>query len=211
MYCRTPKVRREIVEKYNVSPIGIYRVLGDSPMRSCAERDIAKLYYQFHYVHKEIKNDEGFFICGNGAGSHFKELIGISKMPIFNPLKDVGEETNSTDGDRIISSNSMELNPVARELRNAINIILLSWNKKPSDIMIMQKILIKTTKKPKQEPTKYNIKAINTIVSRDYKRRSLPEIVSDLKIKYPNFKDYSFIKLNKILNQEYPNEKSNYK
>lgn len=211
MYCRTPKVRKEIVEKYHVSPIGIYRLLGDTPMRSCATRDITEFYYQFHYIHKEIKNDEGFLICGNGAGSHFKELIGVSEIPIFNPLKDVAEETRTADGDRIVSSNRIELNPVAQELRNAINIILLSWNKKPSDIMIMQEILIKSIKKPKQKPSKYNIKAINTIISRDRKKRSLPEMVSDLKIKHPNFKEYSFMKLNKILNQEYPNDNSNYK
>lgn len=208
MKCRTPETRVKIVEDYSIKPIGKFKVLGKS-VTSCTNDPITDYYYQFQYIHKNNKKHEGIMTCGNHAANHFMELIGIENIPTFDPL--INDRATIIEGHEGTTSlsNNVKWDPVAKELYHAINIILLSWKTDSSGAM--QEILIKIANDPSKRPLNANVKAVNTVISRDTKKKSLPDMVADLKVRHSSFKSYSFHELHKILTDQYQEVESNYK
>lgn len=121
---------------------------------------------------------------------------------MFNPL--IGEVADNNlqhqfdrrvdvDGERTEAENI-----VARNLRDAIDVLTIWWNNKIK--YPLSDIRAQLNNNMNEEPKFRVIKAVNTIISSDQSEcTTLKEMNNKLKEKYPNMRDYDFSLLNVIL------------
>ncbi|MEC2427580.1 hypothetical protein [Bacillus safensis] len=89
-------------------------------------------------------------------------------------------------------------NIVARNLRDAIDVLTIWWNNKIK--YPLSDIRAQLNNNMNEEPKFRVIKAVNTIISSDQSEcTTLKEMNNKLKEKYPNMRDYDFSLLNVIL------------
>ena len=193
MNCRGKEKRKQIVREYNVVPIIHAKLLKGQQKYSDATAPITDQYYIFECVHKITGNKETIQ-CGMGAARHLLELTHSKSLPIFNLLKSdktVGAKTgNSTGG------TSRKWNPMAKQLYNAIMILIVAWNAEPGTRLFDLK---KEAEKYRYcEPWLSRIEKVNNIIAKDFKKRKLSEILDEFE-KENDIKKYEFDLLDKEL------------
>ncbi|MCR8927499.1 hypothetical protein NLI92_002890 [Priestia megaterium] len=200
MLCRGTLTRVEIVKEYDIAPIAHVKLLAGQEKKSCTNDKLEHRYYCFSYKHKKDKNKSGTFICGKHAANHFLKLLNHKEIPLFNPLSSerVSHGGGSGRGDE--TRDTREWNPIAKELSNAINFLIISWNTPPKDVLSDIKKRLETA--PMQKPRLNDVKAVNTIISHDKKKRKLSDMIEELRKDNPSLKEYSFGRLNQILANE---------
>ena len=197
--CRGERTRELIVKNYFLKPIAHVKLLSGQIKRSCTGDRLTDSYYCFWYKHKINSDDTGHFFCGYHAAKHFLSLLNIEDLPLFNPLKeektDKSQENQRTKRDQELSNR--EWNPTARQLYNALHLLIICWNTIPKYVLV--DIKEELEKNYYKEPPLRLIKALNTIISKDRKGRTLQEMIEELRNKGNNIKNYSFHLLNQIL------------
>lgn len=196
LLCRSSKVREKMVQEYNIKPIAHVRLLNGQKRQSCTKDLLTDSYYCFSYKAKD-SDVTGTFLCGTYAANHFLELIQHPKLKVFDPLvsENVGTITsNGTNRDRGLNDT---WHPTAKQLFNAINLIVICWGQVPGGVL--QKIKNEIEKNKNREPLPGQIKAINTIISRDRKGRTLQQMLDDLRKNNNMIRDFHFNLLNESL------------
>lgn len=196
LLCRSSKVREKMVQEYNIKPIAHVRLLNGQKRQSCTKDLLTDSYYCFSYKAKD-SDVTGTFLCGTYAANHFLELIQHPKLKVFDPLvsENVGTITsNGTNRDRGLNDT---WHPTAKQLFNAINLIVICWGQVPGGVL--QKIKNEIEKNKNREPLPGQIKAINTIISRDSKGRTLQQMLDDLRKNNNMIRVFHFNLLNESL------------
>lgn len=194
MNCRGIGKRTEIINDYYIKPIAHVKLLNGQQKKSCTGDLLTDRYYCFSFKHKK-NNKQGSFFCGIHAANNFLELLNLDPLPLFDPLKDFGVNSSSTSN----SSNQYnKWHPVAEELYNAINLLIICWNTTVQGFLGEIKDTI--VRYPHYEPYLSKIKAVNTILSKDSKSRTLQDMISDLKKNNPDIRSFTFNNINKMLN-----------
>lgn len=197
LLCRSSKVREKLIEEYDIKPISHVRLLNGQKFQSCTKDVLTDSYYCFSYRAKN-SNIMGTFLCGTYAAEHFLKLIQHPKLKVFDPLvsENVGtQRSNGTNSDRGLNDDSWH--PAARQLYNAINLIVICWGQVPGGVL--QKIKNEIENNKKREPLPRQIKGINTIISRDRGGRTLQQMLDDLRKNNNNIRDFHFNLLNESL------------
>jgi hypothetical protein len=193
--CRSPEVREKLVREYDIKPIANVRLLNGQERRSCTKDLLTDSYYCFSY---RAKNGDftGTFLCGIYAANHFLELIHHPKLTLFDPLASEAFETvtSSTNGNAIFNE---KWHPSAKQLFNAINLLIICWGIVPGSVM--QEIKNDIDKYKNREPLPRQIKAINTIISRDKRSRTLQQMLDELRNKNIKIRKFRFDLLNETL------------
>lgn len=193
--CRSPEVREKLVREYDIKPIAHVRLLNGQERRSCTKDLLTDSYYCFSY---RAKNGDitGTFLCGIYAANHFLVLIHHPKLTLFDPLASEAFETvtSNTNGNAIFNE---EWHPSAKQLFNAINLLIICWGIAPGSVM--QEIKYDIDKYKNREPLPRQIKAINTIISRDKKSRTLQQMLDELRNKNIKIRKFRFDLLNETL------------
>jgi hypothetical protein len=174
MKCRGEDTRRSIVEEYILKPIAHLKLLDSQEKRSCTNDLLTDAYYCFSY---EAKNgdDKGAFFCGSHAAKHFLELTEKTSLPLFNPLR---SDSHDGGGGAHKTPNGRTWDAASKQLSNAINLLVVCWNVAPKGPL--------ASIKEKNERYFYNppylrdVKAVNTILSKDPKGRTLQEMIAQL-------------------------------
>lgn len=185
-----------MVQEYNIKPIAHVRLLNGQKRQSCTKDLLTDSYYCFSYKAKD-SDVTGTFLCGTYAANHFLELIQHPKLKVFDPLvsENVGTITsNGTNRDRGLNDT---WHPTAKQLFNAINLIVICWGQVPGGVL--QNIKNEIEKNKNREPLPGQIKAINTIISRDRKGRTLQQMLDDLRKNNNMIRDFHFNLLNESL------------
>lgn len=121
---------------------------------------------------------------------------------MFDPLSSEGTThvcgTNSKDEPR----DRRKWNPVAQELSNAINLLIICWNVGDNLNGALREVKQKIEANPENEPYVSNIKSINTVIGGKGKDRKLSDIVGKLRKDYPSLREYNFDLINSILNEQ---------
>lgn len=193
--CRSPEVREKLVQDYDIKPIAHVRLLNGQERRSCTKDLLTDSYYCFSYKKKNT-DVTGTFLCGTFAANHFLELIRHPKLTLFDPLvsENVGTGTSSSNG----SAESNETwHPAAKQLYYAINLLVVCWGIAPGDAL--QEIKIDLEKHQSRAPLPRQIKAINTIISRDKGSRTLQQMLDELRNKNNKIRMFRFDLLNEAL------------
>lgn len=186
MDCRGDAKREQIVNEYDVVPIIHAKLLNGQTKYSDAASTITDQYYIFKCTHK-VTGKKDMIQCGMGAARHLLELTGHESLPIFNLLKTDGTAgVGSTGG---TSTAKRKWNEMAKQLYNAIMILIVDWSAKPDTPLFDLK---KEAEKYKYcDPKLWRIEKVNNVIAKDFKKRKLNEILNDLR-KDNNIKEYSF-------------------
>ncbi|MEI2437492.1 hypothetical protein [Priestia megaterium] len=202
MLCRGDLTRIKIVKDYNINPIAHVKLLTGQEKKSCTNDRLKDKYYCFLYTHKKNKNITGTFVCGDYAAKHFLKLSRHEGLPLFNPLSSEG--TNSVCGINNIDEprDNREWHPVAQELSNAINLLIICWNVGGNLNGALRDVKQKIEANPQDEPYVSNIKSINTVIGGKEKNRKLSYIVGKLRKDYPSLREYNFNLINSILDEQ---------
>ena len=191
-YCRGKENRISLIEKYEITPVSHLILLNGQTKRSAAEDKITREYYCFIYRKKNSEEKFDTFIVGNYVAKHFLELLNLEPLPLFNILKDNQNIQNKSTGN-ITSVKKNNWNPLAKELYNIINIILLAWDTSGG---ILGEILMNVQKYYYKEPFLSNIKSVNTIIGND--NRTIFQMLEFIK-KSNDIKEFKFPLIDKIL------------
>jgi hypothetical protein len=193
-YCRGEKRRKNLINTYQIKPITHTILLKGQTKMSAAGDKITKEYYRFSYSNL---HESGTFVCGTFVAKNFLKLLDLPSLPIFNPLKADGNIYDNPNKGDTESIQNEKWNSVALELHNVINIILMSWD---SDGGILSKILTKIMNNYTKEPELMDIKSVNTIIGKDHKKRSIYEMLNDMK-RENDIRDYKFPLVEKIIKE----------
>jgi hypothetical protein len=202
MLCKYESRRIEIVEEYDVVPIAHVKLLPSQTKRSCTNRKLKDKYYCFSYVHKKDKNKNGTFLCGSHAATHFLKLLNHEGLPLFNPLSSEGTNPPRGEGGAGRERNIRNWHPVAQELSDAINLLIIYW-----DVEKLQGPLGEIKKKVEakyyREPGYFSIKGINTMIGgRGQKKNNLSNMLKELRKDNPTLREYDFSGINAILKEK---------
>ena len=164
MNCRGTKTRQRIIAEYNVEPIAHIKLLKGQFKHSDAEATIKDEYYIFNAIRKSDGGTE-IIQCGMGAARDFLNMLGISGLPLFNPLK--AESTNKTNTiskrDIFKCEKTDDWDATAKQLYNAIMWLIIAWDAKPNTPLFEFKDDI--VKFKKLNPFDWKIKRVNTVIS----------------------------------------------
>lgn len=195
MKCRDEKLREELVNIYDIKPIAHIKLLNNQIKRSCTGYILTERYYCFAYKNKSETEYKNSFLCGIYASNHFLRLINHAPLPEFNPLKCDGNGKNMENKNGTKESN---WNVISKELHNAINILLIYWDKPPSGPILNIKLMLE--KYYYKEPFGSTIKSVNTIIKNGANGFTLNEIVQNLK-ESNDIKEYSFANISNKLKE----------
>ena len=185
MECRGKEKREQIIKEYDIVPIIHAKLLNGQTKYSDAVSPITDQYYIFECIHK-VTGKKELIQCGMRAAKHLLELTHNKSLPIFNLLKSDGTTCGSVGGTGISKPKWDEM---AKQLYNAIMILIIDWNAKPDTPLFGLK---KEAEKYKYcAPKLWRIEKVNNVIAKDYRKRKLSEILDDLK-KDNDIKEYKF-------------------
>lgn len=187
MKCRGHETRQRIVRDYEVKPKAHIKLLANQQKHSDAGATIKDKYYVFSAVHK-IDSKEEVIQCGMFAAKDFLKLINQKGLPLFNPLTGNSNVNDRQEYDNRGSRNlqSEKWNKTAIQLYNAIMWLFLLWNIKPdTPLFNLEDDVIKNKA---YEPTKNNIKSVNTAIKNGGKGKTLTEMINVYR-EYNNIKE----------------------
>lgn len=186
--CRGDEAKNRIVTLYKIKPVVYMRLLAGQKIEGCCG-PITDKYYLFEAENKKTKKCEDFFV-GYDCGSQFLQLIGHAPISLFNPFQAVNKQTGGGGGGRV-NENGMKIDPLNRELKNAIHILCSAWGgHAPTNSM--KNFLGYINDKPERATNSFAVTAFNDIVGKDAKNRKLSEIINDLREKNPTLRDFIF-------------------
>ena len=185
MECRGKEKREQIAKEYDIVPIIHAKLLNGQTKYSDAASPITDQYYIFECIHK-VTGKKEMIQCGMGAAKHLLELTHNNSLPIFNLLKTDGASSVSVG---VTGVSKAKWNEMAKQLYNAIMILIVDWDAKPDTPLFDLK---KEAEKYKYcAPKLWRIEKVNNIIGKDYKKRKLSEILDDLQ-KDNDIKEYNF-------------------
>lgn len=184
MDCRSTVKRQWIVEHYEVVPVAHIQLLEGQTKHSDAGATIENDYYIFHAINRITEKRE-IIQCGMGAAKDFLKLLNHDGLPLFNPLRGAGRTAGSHgregQGGNGGRRPAEEWNPTARQLYNAIMWLIVIIDAKP-DTPIFE-IREKVYKYKYKEPFASQVKAVNTIISKNLGEKTITEVINGLKDK----------------------------
>ena len=192
--CRGDETRIQLVKIYDIVPISHMSLLKGQVKHSAAEDTITKEYYSFSYKKKGTTETPEIFIVGMHAVKHFLKILNYEPLPLFNLLKS-SLNHSSCHENKPVEKQKEKWNSLALELYTVINIILMAWDK---NITILSEILTKILNNKNIEPSLSNIKSVNTIIGKDYKKRTIYQILDEFR-KENDIKVFKFPLITKIL------------
>lgn len=195
MNCYKHEKRVQITNNYNIECVAHIRLLNGQTIRSDANKDIIDTYYIFRCVNKNNKNDVDRIICGTTAAKDFLQLAGLTAPPIFNMLHD-SSSGSASNSNGTISKQTDIWNESAKQLYNAIMILITAWNLKPGPIY---KYLENAKRYKYCVPFVNRVDQINQIIHRH--NTSLRNIINTL-AQNNDIKNYEFNLLEDILHHD---------
>ncbi|ASF41336.1 hypothetical protein CEH05_20065 [Halobacillus halophilus] len=123
------------------------------------------------------------------------KLLGLKPLSIFDPLSSSYSNSSRTVS-RPLNHSKNEWNPEAKELYNAINLLVIYWGNRPLDDFLAE-FLADLRKYKNYQPYFKRVKSVNTILKN--KKKSTKDILDILKVDNPNIRSFSFCNLKKRL------------
>ncbi len=176
MKCRGNDIRKKIVKEYYVEPVAHLKLLANQTKHSDAEATIEDEYYIFSAKRKKDGHEE-IILCGMGAAKDFLKLLGHSGLSLFNPLKEDNSSTSIRNSNSSGIENDNEWNPVAKQLYNAIMLLITIWGteKIGTPLFNLKKEVVKYKR---CNPFDSKIKSLNTMIKNGGNGRTLTEIIN---------------------------------
>jgi hypothetical protein len=197
--------KRRIVGEYDLVPFAHVRLLeGQSFMGCCGP--VTRSYYHFEATPKSGGEVETF-IAGYRCAERLLELIGHPKLLRFNPLTELGGDGggngrgNGRGGgnrDAEVKDPRKKMCPLNAELYDAIHLLCIAWGKVPGAPM---RSTLHYLKKNPEKPTRdFSVIRFNDrFLGRDAQKRTLTEIINELRKKNPTLRQFAFPEMSDVL------------
>ena len=189
--CWGTEAKQKIVDEYNLEPIIYVKLLDGQERQGCCGV-VTDKYYFFEAIHKTTNEVENL-IAGYICAEQLLDLIGHTKLTLFNPLQ--GKNNGNNGGGQ--GGNNTPMAPINRELMNAINLLCCAWGRVPNRSLKSNLDYIRSI--PKRPTNDFTIINFNHIVSYDIQKRTLTQIINDLRIDNPNLRQFSFENMKEVL------------
>lgn len=181
MDCRSTERRQWIVDNYDVVPVAHIQLLAGQTKHSDAGATIENDYYIFHATDK-VSGRREIIQCGMGAARDFLKLIGHQGLSLFNPLYGKGGVNGyggGNPGGNGGRTSTEVWNPIAQQLFNAIMWIILIIDAEPDTPIFSIRERVYGFKN--REPFPSQVKAVNTIIGKNFGGRTLTETINQLR------------------------------
>ncbi len=201
--CRGNQKKQEIVNLYNIIPISYVKLLNGQNKKCCCNDILTSSYYTFSATHKQKKEEYSFF-AGEGCARKFLELLNLKPLPLFSPLitevnNNYSRNINEVKTERIETQN---IHPVNKELLEAISLLSIVWD---SPLMSMNKI-VSYTRSNYSVPNTSGVVWFNDKVGKDIKRRTLSQMLDDLRQDNPMLRYFGFEHLKEVMKTHFPDK-----
>ncbi|ODP30364.1 hypothetical protein PTI45_00216 [Paenibacillus nuruki] len=194
LLCRSKKVREDLIKRYSILPIAHVKLLKGQERKSCTGNLLTDSYYVFSY---QKDGESKSFLCGIHAAYHFLELIKHPKLPLFDPLSRNQDSSSINKNIENYTDQNKQWHPAAKQLYNAIHLLIICWKIEPK--AALKDIKSKLEKTMENEPDIRLVKAINTIISRDISKRTIQEMIQELRVENENMRTFHFDLLTELL------------
>src|SRR6266700_2046998 len=142
--CRGRERKRAIVERYVLRPVVHAKLIDGQEIDGCCGR-VTDRYYFFEAKPRDGGKTEAFHV-GYDCAEQFLGLIDHPLLPLFNPLHEDGVGHPRGAGAEARAAEP-PMDPLNRELLNAIHIVFLSWRSFLPDSPLSQ-VLIEIRRNP---------------------------------------------------------------
>ncbi|MEJ8605594.1 hypothetical protein JSO56_01510 [Riemerella anatipestifer] len=201
--CYGSKNKKLLVENYDVNPILYLKLLPNQSKDGCCGR-LTTNYYIFSAINKAT-NKEILFYAGKHCAEEILKLIQKPKLELFNPLS--VDLYQNMGGRNSSITTKIKLDSTNNELIEAIKVISVAWSSTPPPSIL--KIIEYTLSNPMVINYK-GIEWVNKSLTKDFKNRTLSEIVQDLKKENPRLRDFTFERLKRVISIKFPKEINKY-
>lgn len=197
MNCHGHETRVKIVNRYDLKCIAHIKLLNGQTIHSDAGGNIIDKYYIFECRRKGSSLVDETILCGNVAAKDFFQLANISAPPVFNMLREPEvDNRNGLAGSTHDGSIKHDIwNDAAKQLHNAIMILIVAWQLRPGK---MYEYLEEAKKYKYCVPYADRVDRINQIFH--HHNTSLRAIINNLAINN-NIRNYRFNLLEDILHE----------
>lgn len=192
--CHGDEAKQKIIDAYSLTPIVYIRLLAGQKIQGCCG-PITDRYYSFEAEHKQTKAIETF-VVGYHCGEQFLELIGHSKLQLFNPFQAQGH--GGVGGGGAGGGNAVQIHPLNQELSDAIHLLTSAWGGKAPKGSL-RTFLDYIRKKPQWPTQDFAIVGFNRILGKDKAQRSLTQIIIDIRIANPTLRNFTFPLMQQVL------------
>ncbi|CAH0255831.1 hypothetical protein [Chryseobacterium sp. Bi04] len=201
--CYGDENKKKLIEDYLISPVLYLGLLPNQSKNGCCGK-LTTNYYIFNAINKKTKEETSFY-AGKHCAEEILRLIQKPKLELFNPLSINSSKNQSNKGQSITISDNLD--PTNNELINAINIISVAWSSIPPVFTL--KIIEYTLSNPRHINYR-GVEWVNKSITRDYKNRTLTQIVQDLKDENSDLRNFTFERLKQVMSEKFPKENNRF-
>lgn len=194
--CHGDIAKRKLLAKYEIKPKLHTRILNGQRIQGCCG-PITDIYYLFEAKDRDTKKISDFYVGYDCAGQ-LLTLANLTDIVMFDPFKSSQDLTNKSSTNSTKQQKALIIHPLNEELRNSIYLLCSAWGGKAPRGKLRN--TIEYIEKMPQRPTDFfAIKEFNRIIEKDAKKRSLTQIINDMRFQNPNLRTFSFPLMEKAL------------
>lgn len=193
------RARRHTVENFSVIQKAHYINLSDTPVDSVFKKDLKEVYIIELIDKRDDKNRRSYVVGCKVAGS-LLQLTGQEPIPLFHPFSD--RPTNSrparAPSTRKTATKAVKpRTPLNEELYQALSIVLSVYGYNRPDGLFANLLVEVRDEFPGYDVKDYKIKNFDKALKKF--GRTLHEIIADLRVRYPDLREFSFPLMEEIL------------
>jgi hypothetical protein len=197
--CRGDTNKSILISRYDITPVFHNKLLSKQYRRCCCGNLLEDSYYCFHFKNKTIQDKGGELIIGISCANKLIGMIGVDKLPPFNPFtcNDTNNYLFLKNGNNSVN---LKLDPLNKENYNAIHLLCMAWDVK-SPYGLFYKMLNYIRSYPEIRSKEKYVVRFNNSIEKGGKGKTLKQIISELRAANNGFRNYEFPIMNSIVNQ----------
>ncbi len=190
--CRGQTAKQALCKEYKIELVTRLMRYNGQTIKGCCG-DITTEYFIFRASHRVDSQCVETIVVGGHCGRAFLKLIGESVPKLFNalpslPSKRPGQPTTAATNEHELLS--ARLTPLNLQMYNAIHLLVSAWGGECKGKLA--DFLIYLRQHPERDTDDWVINALNRIVAKDVRRRSLTAMAAQLRVDNPGLHFYEF-------------------
>lgn len=184
--CRGKEKKQALINQYELKPIAHLALLNNQRKQGCCGK-VTDRYYAFKATNRSTNEVKSFYV-GYDCAEQLLELIGHEKLSLFNPLQSTSINIGGIRGKN--TSSHPLIAPLNIEMSNAINLLCITWEQPPQSTLLSYLEYIRHN--PSRPTKDFAVIGFNNILGKDRRRRTLSQMLEELRKDNQHMKHFSF-------------------
>lgn len=193
------KARRETARKFFIIQKAHYINLSDNPIESVFKRDLKEVYI-IELVDRHSNKNRQSYVVGRKVAGSLLQLTEQRPIQLFHPFKLSNSSPSGSPRITAPIKPAKQRTPLNEELYQALSIVLSVYGYTRPDGLFANLLVEVRDKFPGYDVKDYKIESFDKALKKF--KRTLHEIIADLRSRYPELRDFSFPLIEKILGQD---------